>query len=84
MEIYAMRKITSNAMAKTAKKTAKKAGKTAGPAAKKTAKKTAKKASAKPGPKDREYVNKKQKYEVAYEPSRKTPAKKFGSSKSTK
>jgi hypothetical protein len=74
-------------MAKTAKKTATKAGKTVKKVAKKTAKKagkkTAKKVSAKPGPKDREYVNKKQKYEVAYEPSRKTPAKKFGSSKST-
>lgn len=46
--------------------------------AKKAAKKTAAKATSKPGPKDREYVNKKEKYEVAYEPSRKTPAKKFG------
>lgn len=67
-------------MAKTAKKTAKKAvKKTARAVPKKAVKKTAKKASAKPGPKDREYVNKKQKYEVAYESRRKTPAKKFGS-----
>jgi hypothetical protein len=33
------------------------------------------------GPKDREYANKSEKYEVAYEPKRKTPAKKFGSKK---
>lgn len=32
----------------------------------------------KPGPKDRSYVNKSEKYEVKYEPHRKTPAKKFG------
>jgi hypothetical protein len=42
------------------------------------AKKTATKAAKKPGPKDREYVNKKEKYEVKYEPKRKSPAKKFG------
>jgi hypothetical protein len=36
---------------------------------------------AKPGPKDREFVNKSEKYEVAYEPKRKTPAKKFGGKK---
>ena len=35
----------------------------------------------KPGPKDRSYVNQSQKHEVNYE--RKTPAKKFGSSKKT-
>jgi len=39
----------------------------------KTAKKT--------GPKDKDYVNKNEKYEVAYEPKRKTPAKKFGAGK---
>jgi len=33
------------------------------------------------GPKDRNYVNKKENYEVAYESKRKTPAKKFGSAK---
>jgi hypothetical protein len=33
----------------------------------------------KTGPKDRQYVNKSEKHEVAYEPKRKTPAKKFGS-----
>jgi len=33
----------------------------------------------KTGPKDREYVNKSEKYEVKHEPKRKTPAKKFGS-----
>jgi hypothetical protein len=33
------------------------------------------------GPKDRSYVNKSEKYEVAYEPKRKTAAKKFGSKK---
>jgi hypothetical protein len=32
----------------------------------------------KPGPKDRDYVNKSEKYEVAYQPKRKSPAKKFG------
>jgi hypothetical protein len=32
----------------------------------------------KPGPKDRNYVNKTENHEVKYEPSRKTPAKKFG------
>jgi hypothetical protein len=41
---------------------------------------TAKKTS-KPGPKDRSYVNKDQKHEVAYETKRKTPAKKFGATK---
>lgn len=35
----------------------------------------------KPGPKDRSYVNKNQDHEVAYEPKRKTPAKKFGAGK---
>jgi len=44
----------------------------------KSATKSAKKSAKKPGPKDRSYVNKKQKHEVAYEPKRKTPAKKFG------
>ena len=39
----------------------------------------AKKPANKPGPKDRDYVNKSEKYEVAYEPKRKSPAKKFGS-----
>jgi len=32
----------------------------------------------KPGPKDRDYVNKSEKYEVAYESKRKSPPKKFG------
>ena len=32
----------------------------------------------KTGPKDRDYVNKSEKYEVEYEPKRKSPAKKFG------
>jgi hypothetical protein len=35
------------------------------------------------GPKDGSYVNKSQKYEVAYEPKRKEPAKKFGSGKTS-
>ena len=35
----------------------------------------------KPGPKDRSYVNKSEKYEVKYESNRKTPAKKFGKDK---
>ena len=35
----------------------------------------------KPGPKDRSYVNKSEKYEVRHEPNRKTPAKKFGKRK---
>ena len=35
----------------------------------------------KTGPKDRDYVNKSEKYEVAYESRRKTAAKKFGSKK---
>jgi hypothetical protein len=49
----------------------------------KTAKKSVKKKAAKKsGPKDRSYVNKGQKYEVAYESKRKTPAKKFGAKKS--
>lgn len=56
-------------MAKTAKKTAKKSAKKAG-------KKTA---SKKRGPKDRSYVNRKEKHETDYESKRKTPAKKFGS-----
>lgn len=42
---------------------------------------TANKTSGKPGPKDRNYVNKSEKHEVAYEPKRKSPAKKFGSKK---
>jgi hypothetical protein len=33
----------------------------------------------KSGPKDKNYVNKSEPYEVKYEPNRKTPAKKFGS-----
>jgi hypothetical protein len=74
-------------MAKTAKKTAKKAAKkTAKKAAKKVAKKSAKKTgkkAAKPGPKDRNYVNSKQPYEVAYAPKRKTPAKKFAKRKTS-
>jgi hypothetical protein len=60
-------------MKKAAKKTAKKV-------AKKSAKKTAKKT----GPKDRSYVNSKQKFEKAYAPKRKTPAKKFGAKKKAK
>ena len=40
-----------------------------------------KKDGKKPGPKDRDYVNKSEKYEVKYEPGRKTPAKKFGKGK---
>jgi hypothetical protein len=40
--------------------------------------------NSKPGPKDRSYVNKSQKHEVDYEKERKTPAKKFGSSNSSK
>lgn len=43
-----------------------------------TAKKSKTKGSAKRGPKDRSYVNQKEKHEVAYAPKRKTPAKKFG------
>ncbi|WP_133259556.1 DUF3606 domain-containing protein [Pseudochryseolinea flava] len=42
----------------------------------------AKQAQSKRGPKDRNYVNKEQQHEVKYESKRKTPAKKFGSSKS--
>lgn len=49
---------------------------------KKATKKAAKKKAAKKsGPKDRSYVNKKQKYETAYAPKGKRPAKKFGSGK---
>jgi hypothetical protein len=70
-------------MAKTAKKTARKAAKKAPKkSATKTAKKAAKRTAGKPGPKDREYVNSKQPYEVAYASKRKTPAKKFGSKRS--
>jgi hypothetical protein len=64
-------------MATTAKKTTSRSTKKASP---KTSSKTA---SHKPGPKDRDYVNKEQKFEVAYEPKRKTPAKKFGSKKAS-
>ena len=35
----------------------------------------------KPGPNDRSYTNKSEKYEVHYAPKRKTPAKKFGKGK---
>lgn len=35
--------------------------------------------SKKRGPKDRNYVNKSESYEVKHEPKRKKPAKKFGS-----
>jgi hypothetical protein len=35
----------------------------------------------KTGPKDKSYVNQKEKYETNYEKNRKTPAKKFGSAK---
>jgi hypothetical protein len=38
----------------------------------------AKNAEKKSGPKDRNYVNKSEKYEVKHEPKRKSPAKKFG------
>lgn len=38
-------------------------------------------AAKKSGPKDRKYVNKDEKYEVAYEKKRKKPAKKFGAGK---
>jgi fumarate hydratase, class I len=65
-------------MAKTAKKTTKKVAKKT---AKKAPKKAAKKKAGKPGPKDRNYVNSKQDYEVAYAPKRKTPAKKFAKQK---
>jgi hypothetical protein len=37
-----------------------------------------KKAGKKPGPKDRSYVNKSEKYEVKHEADRQSPAKKFG------
>jgi hypothetical protein len=40
-----------------------------------------KKEGKKPGPKDRSYVNKSEKYEVRHEPGRKSPAKKFGKGK---
>ena len=43
-----------------------------------------KKNQEKRGPKDRDYVNRSQKYEVDYEKNRKTPAKKFGAAKKTK
>jgi hypothetical protein len=43
--------------------------------------KAAKKSAKKPGPKDRSYVNKSQKYEVNHEAKRKTPAKNFGGGK---
>jgi hypothetical protein len=43
-----------------------------------------KKNEKKRGPKDRNYVNQSEKYEVDYEKDRTTPAKKFGSSKKTK
>ncbi|MGC4020960.1 MAG: hypothetical protein QM734_02985 [Cyclobacteriaceae bacterium] len=33
----------------------------------------------KPGPKDKNYVNKSEPYEVKYAPKRKSPAKKWGS-----
>lgn len=33
------------------------------------------------GPKDRDYVNKSEDYEVKYEPKRKQPAKKWGTKK---
>ena len=35
----------------------------------------------KPGPKDRDYVNKSEKYEVAYAPKRKSAPKQFGGGK---
>jgi len=65
-------------MAKMMKKTAKKIAKKS---AKKTAKKSAKKAAKRTGPKDRTYVNSKQKYEKSYAPKRKVAAKKFGAKK---
>jgi hypothetical protein len=37
----------------------------------------------KPGPKDRDYVNKKQEHEVRHEPKRKSPPKQFGKSSSS-
>ena len=43
-----------------------------------------KRAAKKRGPKDREYVNQSEKYEVSYEKKRKTPAKKFGAAKKAK
>jgi hypothetical protein len=43
-----------------------------------------KKDAKKRGPKDRDYVNHSEKYEVKYEKSRKTPAKKFGAAKKAK
>jgi hypothetical protein len=67
-------------MATTAKKTTSSSTKKA---SSKATSKAAKKTSHKPGPKDRDYVNKKQEYEVAYESKRKTPAKKFGSKKAS-
>jgi len=65
-----------------AKTTSTSAKKTAKKAPKKSVTRAAKKTTAKPGPKDRDYVNSKQPYEVAYASKRKTPAKKFGSGKS--
>lgn len=47
-----------------------------------TTKKSSSGTSSKTGPKDKRYVNKKQSHEVDYAPKRKTPAKKFGGSKS--
>lgn len=47
-------------------------------------KKNEKKNEKKRGPKDRNYVNRSEKYEVDYEKERATPAKKFGSSKKSK
>ena len=52
--------------------------------AKKTAKKAAKKTAKKRGPKDRSYVNKKEKHEVGYSSKRKSPAKQFGAKKKSK
>jgi hypothetical protein len=43
-----------------------------------------KKNEKKRGPKDRNYVNQSEKYEVDYEKDRTTPAKKFGASKKSK
>jgi hypothetical protein len=43
-----------------------------------------KKNEKKRGPKDRNYVNQSEKYEVEYEKDRTIPAKKFGSSKKSK
>jgi hypothetical protein len=43
-----------------------------------------KKIGKKSGPKDKNYVNRSEKHETVYEKYRKTPAKKFGSSKKSK